>query len=97
MNIKIGDKVIAPSYMNDSYKIRIVKEIRIKTISVGDEGEFREYMIEPKQKPINWKVYDENKANQMRTIKEQIDTLRKQLTEIYASLETVNIDTVENK
>jgi hypothetical protein len=92
MNIKVGDKVIAPSFLREYYKIRIVKSISTKTISVGADGEFREYKTELKQKPANWKVYDEIKATQMRTIKEQIDSLRKQLEQIYNSMETVNIN-----
>lgn len=92
MNIKIGDKVIAPAYIHNGYKILIVKAINNKTISLGLEGELRRYADEPKQKPENWKVYDELKVAEMRILNKQIDELRERVTKIYNSLETVNIE-----
>lgn len=91
MNIKIGDKVIAPTYINGGYKILKVKAINNKTISLGLDGEYRGYANEPKQKPENWKVYDEIKVAEMRTLNQQIEELRERVTKIYDSLETVDI------
>jgi len=92
MNIKIGDKVVAPTYINNGYKILKVKAIHAKTISLGLDDEFMTAWNEPKQKPENWKVYDEKKISEMRILNKQRDEIRERVTKIYDSLETVNIE-----